>query len=533
MGFWETTKKVLLVSAIAVAATYYFKPEYFRKGVRYFEAAKNKIEEKLEDGSKQNYPLAGTYSCSLDSQTEILRSFGVQVSNRVSIKERNGKYTLITQSGAKFPIELDSETRFTYNFNTATSVRNGSGHLDKNGNLILKMSGSGGGLGATKYTCMRVGAKKKDETIRAVFIRPCEGQLYESFGFRKGPPGFPTNPAGDKVVPGLPGFRRATLVGGGSLKSVCEDLKESGVTDVFLPFKVDHEGKGCGNYGELLYDSKNYPERVSPSFKQAIDNGFDPIGNLMTTCKSTYGQKPKKEIRFHAWFPVFRDPYAAEIQPQVAMRNRDIFTPIGDFFSSLTGGGKPEEVIQLREFAEPLNPQVVEYQLKILAEILGNRKRYPLVGINLDYIRYSDSPEGYEVIVNADAVTDFVRQAGEGPRQGVGQNGILIYLDMIMPMEYTYFAGFEGDDEVKKRASMLKEQHPNKKLIPILRGWVCRGKLESCSLFEEADDTIKSLKSSVAVVREIDANGWGLFTYESFLSETGITKLKELVKDIR
>ncbi|MBI2079632.1 hypothetical protein HYT84_02615, partial [Candidatus Micrarchaeota archaeon] len=301
---------------------------------------------------------------------------------------------------------------------------------------------------------------------KAVFIRPCEGQLFTSFD-------------GGKTI------------GPGSIDRVCKDLHDSWVTDVFVAFKVDHEGKGCGDYGELLYPSQKYHANVSSKFS----GGADPIRTLMEAC---YG------LRFHAWFPVFLDPNAIQYAEKKGGKARQAAKFLGflDYLSP----------VYSKDFADPNNRYVVEYELGLLKEIT---EMYPdLFGINLDYIRYADLndfrvqyeketgkkfPENYFVAVNPQAVTEFVKtvlghfpflkrsadvRAGKGPREGVGQDGILPYLDWIMPMSYVNFAGFEGDKEVKKWALILKGQYPNKTLIPILRGWVCRGKAEGCSVFE-------------------------------------------------
>ncbi len=80
---------------------------------------------------------------------------------------------------------------------------------------------------------------------RGVFIRPCPGSLYDPGAFEIG-----SNRQAAQLK---------TRVGGGTLKKVCEDLSDSEVTDIFLPFKVDDQenAPGCGAYGQLLYRAGN------------------------------------------------------------------------------------------------------------------------------------------------------------------------------------------------------------------------------------------------------------------------------------
>ena len=147
---------------------------------------------------------------------------------------------------------------------------------------------------------------------KGVFIRPCPGQFYDASTFE--PPEVET--AGPVNLAEL-----KTAVGGGTLRKACEDLRDSGVTDIFLPFKVDDQESTknpstgipeCGTHGQLLYPSKEYKERVSEIIEEAqAATRTDPISSILSVCKDVYGDKT---LRFHAWFPVFKDPYAARIQ---------------------------------------------------------------------------------------------------------------------------------------------------------------------------------------------------------------------------
>ncbi len=126
---------------------------------------------------------------------------------------------------------------------------------------------------------------------------------------------------------------------------------------VFLLFKVDDaQNSHCGNDGELLYDSKKYPKHRSQSFKDAHEAGFDPIGALMDACKP-YG------IKFHAWFPVFKDPFAVAYAEK-----KGVYGSVEAVGPKDASGFYPKP-FDSKTFANPAVAAVVEYELSLLAEL--------------------------------------------------------------------------------------------------------------------------------------------------------------------
>jgi hypothetical protein len=430
------------------------------------------------------------------------------------------------------------------------------------------MSGAGGGFASREVTCTYVSpcggvakTKKPEEPKykKAVFMRPCPGELYATDAF--------SSASGALTASGL-----KTTVGGGTLKSVCRDLRDSGVTDIFLPFKVDDEGNAplCGKYGQLLYSSTKYPRHVSSLVTDANALGVDPVGSVISVCESEYGSK--RELRFHAWFPVFKDPYAAESGgvsgtvvfprdestdwiPRAIRAAKDIWNAI--FPTKHTS----------HLFADPANTTVTDYELEVLGEIVSSYGS--LDGINLDYIRYPDSTDvldvsepgisaepfqidGQDVAVTWDidssAVTSFttsVKQkfsslvvsadvfASEGARSGIGQEGVPGEVDWIMPMEYAYL-GFGGSDDVQLYTSELRAQYPTKVLIPLLRGWLCtKPDCDSIPESETPETFIDHVAADIAAAKTAKADGYGIFDYEAILMDSTIptstdSKLKKL-----
>ncbi len=403
----------------------------------------------------------------------------------------------------------------------------------------------------------------KQELRRGVFIRPCRGQLYPDVltagDYRSDKSLRQLDPAKLSNVKTIPV---------GTLGGVCADLKKSGVTDIFVPFKVDDQGNapGCGAYGQLLYPSVGYHNQVSSMVKDAQDAGFDPIGSLMQVCLDVYG---KTNIKFHAWFPVFKDPYAAQFGGVTGKLKFDEIDGSGiskamDYIAALFD---PSYTSKL--FADPANAKVVAYELGVLNEIM---QAYPdLAGINLDYIRYPevetavDIPligtppecirdpriEGIQKLpcqsvpgqniakrviwnVNGSAIDDFVNKvrtkfpnttlsadvfASSGSRLGVGQYGVPGLVDIIMPMDYSFF-GVGDSNDVAHWISLDRQASGNKKLVPCLRGWT--------SANPKSQGLVTDLTFDIAAAVSEKADGYAIFTYESFLHDTGSDSLSDL-----
>jgi hypothetical protein len=334
-----------------------------------------------------------------------------------------------------------------------------------------------------ELSCKKISDSQcKNDYHRAVFIRPCPGLLFTDNKFTK------------------------TKVGGSTIQDVCSDLRGSCVTDIFIAFKSDGRSE-CGEAGTLLFT----PYR---------SDAKDPIMDLMKECA---------DMNIHAWFPVFKDPYLIRIHGGAEKAGQSAASGVGTVYSGI--------------FAEPMNSDVVAYQLSLLSEITA---KYPLTGINLDYIRYADAgegdlPIGSPVSVHSEAISDFANKvmskfpnlvisadvfADAGTRQEVGQSGVLDIVSVIMPMEYTYFAKFGGPNEITEGGEVIKLMHLDKTVIPILRGWRCRT-TEECIIDETPTDLLNSLTTGIQAAKSIiPADGYAIFTYESLLSETVSSSLK-------
>jgi hypothetical protein len=381
------------------------------------------------------------------------------------------------------------------------------------------------GTFTAKYKCKRITTKKecKDEHHRAVFIRPCAGQLFTDNSFT------------------------VTRVGGGTIRSVCQDLRDSCVTDIFIGFKTDHEGKCKDEKGApLMVGVPLYPRLKSNepvglpkgSYKQGPDLTKDPIKDIISECE---------DMNIHAWVPIFHDPHAIKI--------------LGGSKEAGLKASSGSYAEYSDSFADPENESVIEYQLKILEEIA---KKYQIMGINLDYIRYSDELPGKDPktkqqlfwSVKSDAINSFVQKAAqrlagvnasivlsadvmasEGARIAYGQQGVPAAVDVIMPMSYsrfytisTWLPGLEENPELSRQAEtaelkanleVLKLANSERYLLPIMRGWIIK---------QTSEEFLSDLKADTSAAMEVTTTGYALFTYESLLSETGSDSLNQLVQ---
>ena len=96
-----------------------------------------------------------------------------------------------------------------------------------------------------------------------------------------------------------------------------------------------------------------------------------------------------------------------------------------------------------------------------------------------------------------------------GAKLGVKGGGMLAQLDIIMPMAYS-----SGVSDVVKK---LKLSYPSTMILPDLRGWVRKG--------EDGEGLKTNLAQDIKTAKENGASGYAIFTYESFLDQTGSDSL--------
>jgi len=335
--------KVLLASAMLVVSCHEPEPQ--------------KAESKPQ--------IVGRYECLPQKRVGGQHIFAVELPMAYSfnLTEKDGTLFKTDALGMPHPLTRDS-AGFSYEGGTRQRKIIGVGRFSEDGGLILRETYKLSGVTAVyEWKCKHC-ADAASKVMKAVFIRPgsAEYQFYNSFG-------------------GL--GKNAATVGGGTLQSTARDLLNSGVTDIFIGFKTDFPWSATGHSGDLLFDSREggYEDPISLSARQ---NGFNPISAFMNACQAAYAAAGKK-VRFHAWFPVFKDEYAVRFGFQTGNANSGFVGNVLDAASHFLTGKNCD--CQSNVAAEPSNPMVATYELTTLKELMAE---YPLLsGINLDYIRYS------------------------------------------------------------------------------------------------------------------------------------------------
>jgi hypothetical protein len=310
------------------------------------------------------------------------------------------------------------------------------------------------------------------------------------------------------------------------VEKVCEDLRQSCVSDIFLAFKSDFPGKGCGEVGTPLFRTER------ETFERLISSCFG--------------------MNMHAWVPIFHDKYFIDNNggPEKVGQRASIFG----------------QASYSKEYADPENGIVVEYQLSLIQEILST---YDLTGLNLDFIRYSEEqPDKVRIIgfeltpnweVKPSAIESFVARARERivslrpdmvlsadvmpdtfSRDKVGQTRVPSLVDVVIPMSYSRFGTttrgigeLKGDSgasrqletvEMRTNLELLKMSTPGRQIIPVLRGW-------GDGIYptnDYADDLIADLGEDIDICKNMSMDGFAIFTYEAALYQTSIPKLDEL-----
>lgn len=511
--------------------------------------------------------VAGKYHCSPPKFRGIPPYGLIPAASDMILSEKNGTLSITDYTGFTTPVKRTANG-FTFKINGGQVRVSGTGQFSADGTLRSTITRSSPHFRLTQtHICRLIEPAKPiapiqqavaptDKTMKAVFIRPAKGDFYSNFWTDK---------------------NNAARVGcdseNCSLDSVSQDLLASGVTDVFIAFKTDGSAWTTevlnddgsvkipgGHVGDLAYPSKRYPKNLDPSLQYALDSNinFDPIRTLMDSIQSAY-TAANKTIHIHAWFPVFADWYAAQIEKQKAIYLQpNPILPLPMPCYSDTG-------------AEPTNAKVVAYELDVISEILT---KYPtLYGVNLDYIRYyfpsadcftNDGKKAishlYSWVVNPQAIEDFVQQVkaqfpgkvlsadvfvtGDN-RKLLGQAGIPKYLDIALPMTYTDGNTINGDsNEVKTWITDFQSAYSGTTIIPILRGFspVTGNDLISKIIADIQTavgvvpagnlDLISDVNAELMAIKSTTVSGYAIFNYVSILTSTGNTQLSTLKNKI-
>ncbi|MBU1166312.1 hypothetical protein KKF81_05140, partial [Candidatus Micrarchaeota archaeon] len=372
----------------------------------------------------------------------------------------------------------------------------------------------------------------RNKQRKGVFIRPCKGQFYVSFA------------SGNEKALVVDGSREEcsplSKCHKRTIAEACRDLRNSGVTDIFIAFRSDYEDryKKCGNAGTLLYSSEQNNQNTT----------FDPVGTLINTCKLVY-KRGRKTLKVHAWVPIFQDRTAASIEGQKGYIGGDGLAE--QIWRWVFGKGEPQ--CESKIFAEPTHEGVMNYELSILDEIT-TRYGSKLYGISLDYIRYNDvgpavcrgydenaPPNVYEWIVDPDAAANFVKRVVERYpefvvsgnimpdmeyRMRLGQENTLQYLEMIMPMAYSRFS-VDNSTEIESEITTLQRNYPIVPIMADLRAWPIPETKD-----QDTDATSLFPDLSADIRASSWAEGFVLFTYESLLDRTGSKSLYSIKRRI-
>ncbi|MEL6399220.1 MAG: family 10 glycosylhydrolase [Cyanobacteria bacterium J06626_4] len=189
---------------------------------------------------------------------------------------------------------------------------------------------------------------------------------------------------------------RGSIVRAGSrpqLAALFDNMQASGINTVFFE---------TVNAGYPIYRS-----RVAPQ-QNPLTEGWDPLADAVELAHD-------RGMELHAWIWVF----AAGNQRHNAIMNKS-----DDFLGpSLAGNpdwvgydqdGRPIPLGQTKAFYDPANPEVREYLLQLVDEIISD---YDVDGLQLDYIRYpfqdpsAERSYGYGIA----ARREFRRQTGVDP----------------------------------------------------------------------------------------------------------------------
>lgn len=190
-----------------------------------------------------------------------------------------------------------------------------------------------------------------------------------------------------------------------------------------------------------------YPSKIAPE-QNPLTKGWDP---LQAAVKLAH----ERGMELHAWVWVF----AAANQRHNVILNK----PIDDLGPVLSqrrdwgitdreGGFFDDNTNSKKAFFDPANPEVQQYLLSLLAEIVTN---YDLDGIQLDYIRYPFQDPA------ANQTFGYSRESRRKFKQLTGVDPINIEPNHPLWSEWTKFRVQQVDKFVSSAAQMLRNKRPN------------------------------------------------------------------------
>ena len=166
-----------------------------------------------------------------------------------------------------------------------------------------------------------------------------------------------------------------------------DNLKANGFNSVFLETYF---------HGKTIFPSQTM-NKYGFTVQNEIFEGFDPLDVWIK-------EAHKRDIKVHIWFQSF---YVGNQSPDY---NPSSILAVRPDWGNKTkkNANSPKATMSASEhngyFLDPANPEVHEYLLDLLSEIID---RYKPDGINLDYIRYPNATAGNDM--NAWGFTEYAR----------------------------------------------------------------------------------------------------------------------------
>ncbi len=152
------------------------------------------------------------------------------------------------------------------------------------------------------------------------------------------------------------------------IEKTLDRLSDAGFTDIFLETYY---------HGKTIYPSEHL-RRYGVRYQREEFIGFDPLAIWIK-------EAHKRQMKIHVWFETF---YVGNENPQTTPNHVLSVYPMWSN-KRLLNYDSETPVFSLSEhngyFLDPANPQVQEYVLGLIQEIV---EKYDIDGINLDYIRY-------------------------------------------------------------------------------------------------------------------------------------------------
>lgn len=316
---------------------------------------------------------------------------------------------------------------------------------------------------------------------------------------------------------------------------IIRDMKQGGFNTMIVQVRP---------FCDAIYPSRYFPWSHIISGEQGVDPGFDPLGHIVEKCR-------KSGVYIHAWVNPYRistentpgklssdHPYSRDETIGIEIDGKRYLNPASDKAIELIANG-------VRELTENYDIDGVQFDDYFYPENCGNfdledYKAYQAKNkqsITLEEFRKSNVSRmiraAYEAVHKADDSVMF----GVSPQGNLGNNDGLFadvktwcaekgYIDYICPQIYFSLDNPALNFEESLDQWLALKQHKSLRFYVGLSGYKAGTDADDGTWLDNDD----ILETEIGILRERRADGFLLYSYDSFHNEANGTEIRNVMR---